>query len=125
VDERRIRQVLFNLLSNAVKFTPDHGTITVNASVVADAGRPDLVPENGRRWVRVCVADSGIGIPASELELIFEKFHQSDTSYTRHHEGTGLGLSIVREYIELHGGRVWAESDGPGKGSRFIFVIPV
>jgi signal transduction histidine kinase len=108
-DERRVRQIVFNLLSNAVKFTPPQGRIAVSAHL--DDGQ-----------VEVAVADTGPGIPAGDLETIFEEFEQ--TSEGKKAEGTGLGLPLSRKLVELHGGRLWVESQ-PGKGSVFRFTLPV
>ena len=110
-DPDRLQQVLWNLLSNAAKFTPVDGTITVRAEAVGDR----LVLE---------VADTGSGIPAEALPHVFERFWQADSTHTRGHGGLGLGLSLVRHFIELHGGRVTAHSDGPGKGARFEIELP-
>ncbi len=110
-DPDRLQQVLWNLLSNAAKFTPVDGTITVRAEAVGDR----LVLE---------VADTGSGIPAEALPHVFERFWQADATHTRGHGGLGLGLSLVRHFIELHGGRVTAHSDGPGKGARFEIELP-
>jgi signal transduction histidine kinase len=107
-DERRVRQVVFNLLSNAVKFTPPQGRIDVSARA-----------ENGQ--VEVAVADTGPGIPAADLDTIFEEFEQTDAG--KQVEGTGLGLPLSRKLVELHGGRLWAESE-PGHGSTFRFTLP-
>jgi signal transduction histidine kinase len=108
-DERRVRQVVFNLLSNAVKFTPQHGRIDVSARL--DDG-----------WVEVAVADTGPGIPAADQETIFEEFEQ--TTDGKKAEGTGLGLPLSRKLVELHGGRLWVDSER-GKGSIFRFTLPV
>jgi signal transduction histidine kinase len=108
-DERRVRQVVFNLLSNAVKFTPAGGRVVISAH-----------REDGQ--VEVAVADTGPGIAAGELETIFEEFEQ--TSEGKQVEGTGLGLPLSRRLVELHGGRLWAESE-PGHGSTFRFTLPV
>jgi signal transduction histidine kinase len=108
-DERRVRQVVFNLLSNAVKFTPSGGRVDVSAQAA-----------NGE--VEIAVADTGPGITAADLETIFEEFEQ--TSEGKQAEGTGLGLPLSRKLVELHGGRLWAESE-PGKGSTFRFTLPV
>jgi signal transduction histidine kinase len=109
-DERRIRQVIFNLLSNAVKFTPDGGQVDVSAARV-----------DGE--MRVSVADSGPGIAAEDLERIFEEFQQTETGASQH-EGTGLGLALSKRFVEMHGGRIWCESE-VGKGSTFEFTLPV
>jgi signal transduction histidine kinase len=108
-DERRVRQVVFNLLSNAVKFTPSGGQIDVSAR-----------QENGS--VEIAVADTGPGIAADDLEAIFEEFEQ--TTAGKQAEGTGLGLPLSRKLVELHGGRLWAESE-PGHGSTFRFTLPL
>ena len=108
-DERRVRQVVFNLLSNAVKFTPDGGRVDISAR--ADDGH-----------VAIAVADTGPGIPEGDLETIFEEFEQS--SEGKKVEGTGLGLPLSRKLVELHGGRLWVESEA-GRGSTFRFTLPV
>jgi signal transduction histidine kinase len=108
-DERRLRQVAFNLVSNAVKFTPPNGRVDIFAHL--EAGR-----------VEVAVADTGPGIAAEDLEKIFEEFEQ--TGAGKQAEGTGLGLPLSRKLVELHGGRLWAESE-VGRGSTFRFTLPV
>ena len=108
-DERRLRQVIFNLLSNAVKFTPEGGSIVV-ASAQVDGE------------VRVSVTDTGPGIAAEDRERIFEEFMQTDVG-VQQSEGTGLGLALSKRLVELHGGRIWVESE-PGHGSRFVFTLP-
>lgn len=111
-DERRVKQVLFNLLSNAIKFTPEGGTVTVSVRRVGGAAE-------------VCVADTGIGLPPGERERIFESFYQVRRPGTAKVSGSGLGLALARQIVELHGGAIRAESDGEGKGSRFIFALPL
>jgi signal transduction histidine kinase len=108
-DERRIRQVIFNLLSNAVNFTPDGGTVDVTAAQT-----------NGE--VRVSVADTGPGIAPQDHERVFEEFQQAEAGLEQR-EGTGLGLALSKRLVELHGGRIWVESD-PGEGSTFVFTLP-
>ena len=108
-DERRVRQVIFNLLSNAVKFTPPGGSVDVWATRV-----------NGD--VRVSVADTGAGIASEDLERIFEEFQQTDAGLEQR-EGTGLGLALSKRLVELHGGRIWVESQ-IGEGSTFVFTLP-
>jgi signal transduction histidine kinase len=108
-DERRIRQVIFNLLANAVKFTPAGGKVDV-ASARRDGE------------VRVSVVDTGPGIAPDDQERIFEEFQQTDLGAQR--EGTGLGLALSKKLIELHGGRIWVESEY-GKGSTFTFALPL
>jgi signal transduction histidine kinase len=117
VDERKLKQILYNLLSNAMKFTPDGGTVCVQ--VAPEAGMPQEAP-----GLRFSVIDSGIGIDPEDLERIFEPFEQADNSSSRRFQGTGLGLTLTRRMVELHGGSIWAESEGPGKGSRFHFILP-
>jgi signal transduction histidine kinase len=109
-DERRIRQVVFNLLSNAVKFTPAGGLVDVAATRA-----------NGE--VTVSVSDNGPGIAAVDRERIFEEFQQTEAG-SRELEGTGLGLALSKRFVELHGGRIWCDSE-VGKGSRFMFTLPV
>jgi signal transduction histidine kinase len=109
-DERRLRQVVFNLLSNAVKFTPEGGRIVV-ASARVDGE------------VHVSVTDTGPGIVAEERERIFEEFHQTDVG-VQQREGTGLGLALSKRLVELHGGRIWVESEH-GHGSCFVFTLPI
>jgi len=110
-DERKVRQVVLNLLSNAIKFTPEGGRIEVRA-----------VPVGGS--VEVSVADTGVGIAPEDQEAVFEEFRQVGRNYTNKQEGTGLGLTLTRRFVELHGGRIWVESE-PGRGSTFTFTIPV
>ncbi|MBI3801719.1 MAG: hypothetical protein HY268_32720 [Deltaproteobacteria bacterium] len=109
-DQDRLHQILMNLLSNAIKFT-EAGTITVTARCQD-------------RKVTIAVTDTGIGIPADKLELIFEEFHQVDNGTTRQYSGTGLGLSISRHFTELLGGDITAQST-LGVGSTFTLTIPL
>jgi len=109
-DERKMKQILFNLLSNAVKFTPEGGSVTLAASKEDDA-------------VRICVSDTGIGIKVEDMSKLFSEFTQLESTYTKKYEGTGLGLALTKKLVELHGGRIWVESE-EGKGSRFFFTLP-
>ena len=109
-DERRMSQVIFNLLSNAVKFTPTGGQVDISATRI-----------NGE--MRVSVADSGPGIAAEDLDRIFEEFQQTEAG-ARQLEGTGLGLALSKRFVEMHGGRIWCESE-VGKGSTFEFTLPL
>jgi PAS domain S-box-containing protein len=111
-DPRRLDQVLANLISNAIKFTQDGGEIEVGAS-----------HQNGKEAL-VWIKDTGVGIPAEEIGLIFEKYRQTTSGKTSNSKGTGLGLVISKMIVEAHGGRIWAESDA-GKGTAFFFAIPV
>jgi signal transduction histidine kinase len=110
-DRERIHQVLFNLLDNAFRFTPAAGSVTVRAE-----------REDG--WCEISVEDTGPGIPAEHLPLLFERFYRVDPSRSREDGGTGIGLAIARSIVEAHGGRIWAESS-VGEGSRFRFSLPV
>ncbi len=109
-DQDRILQVFDNLIGNAIKFSPDGGVITLQAQEAGD-------------MVRVSVSDTGIGIPADRLERVFERFYQVDGSTTRKFGGAGLGLAIVKRIVEVHGGRIWVESQ-LGCGSTFLFTLP-
>jgi PAS domain S-box-containing protein len=135
-DERKLKQVLYNLLANAVKFTPEGGRIVLGARPLR-YGKGEWADREGQRiqvpfgdgaegdWVEVSVADSGIGLKEEDLVRIFAPFEQADNSASRKYQGTGLGLSLARQLVELHGGAIWAESAGEGKGSTFRFVIPL
>ncbi len=115
-DATRLRQVMLNLLGNAAKFT-EQGFIRVSAAVTG--------PRDGRRWIEVSVADSGVGIAEQDRRKLFERFSQVDDSPTRRHEGSGLGLYISRQLVELHGGKIGVNSAGvPGEGSTFTFALP-
>jgi len=111
VDEARVSQVLLNLLGNASKFTPDGGKLDVKAVREGD-------------WCQIRVIDNGIGIEKEDQKRIFEAFYRVDNPEAREKGGTGLGLTIAKQIIEMHGGRIWVES-GYGKGSKFIFTLPV
>lgn len=109
-DKRKLKQILFNLLSNAVKFTPAGGTVRLKAE--SDGG-----------LVRITVADTGIGIKPEDIGRLFHSFAQLEAPYAKQYEGTGLGLALTKNLVELHGGKIWVESE-EGKGSSFIFTIP-
>jgi len=109
-DPARIRQVLLWLLANAAKFT-EQGVITVRAW-----------PANGQ--VLVSVSDTGVGIPPEDRERIFEQFEQGSLENGRRPDGAGLGLALSKEFVEMHGGEMWVESE-IGKGSTFTFTLPL
>jgi GAF domain-containing protein/anti-sigma regulatory factor (Ser/Thr protein kinase) len=110
-DERKIKQILVNLLSNAVKFTPEGGQIKVEAGL-------------GDSAAIISVTDTGIGIAKGDQEAIFEEFRQVGSNYAQKREGTGLGLTLTRKFVEMHGGKLWVESE-VGKGSKFTFTLPI
>jgi signal transduction histidine kinase/CHASE3 domain sensor protein len=109
-DRVRFKQILYNLLSNAVKFTPEGGRVWIEAAKTDG-------------FVRICVGDTGIGIPPEEHTAVFEEFYQAGGTAKIAGEGTGLGLSITKRLVELHGGKIWVESE-PDRGSRFSFTLP-
>ena len=111
LDERKFKQIVYNLLSNAVKFTPDGGTVTLNAGI-------------GNGQLKVAVIDTGIGIEQKDLDRLFTPFGQLDGSATRTHQGTGLGLSLVKSLTEMHQGVV-SVSSRPGEGSCFTLLLPL
>jgi signal transduction histidine kinase len=110
-DADRIVQTLVNLLGNAIKFSPRGSTVTVTVGP-------------GEECARFAVTDQGRGIPADQLDSIFERFNQVDASDAREKGGSGLGLAIARGIVESHGGHLWAEST-PGEGSSFCFTLPL
>ena len=111
-DKQRFKQILFNLLSNAVKFSkPDGGTVTITAK------KEDEV-------ARISVSDTGIGIREENMKKLFTEFEQLDSGTTRKYGGTGLGLAITKKLVELHGGKIWADSRY-GEGSTFTFLMPI
>jgi signal transduction histidine kinase len=114
-DEAKLKRMLYELLSNAVKFTPMEGRVTLHAA---------LYPPEQPQELRLAISDTGVGIPTEDLEEIFDPFRQVDSSLSRRFGGLGLGLALVRHYAELHGGRVWAESELE-MGSTFTLALPL
>ncbi|MDX2496241.1 MAG: ATP-binding protein [Desulfuromusa sp.] len=143
-DKRKLKQILYNLLSNAVKCTPDGGEMCLTGRMVdcnvgsglrrgdrADLpsiehryDRSEAADDRWKKCVEVSVSDTGIGLKSEDLKSIFDPFEQVESSANQRYQSTGLGLSLTRRLVELHGGRIWAESEGEGKGSRFSFIIP-
>lgn len=111
-DERKLKQIMFNLLSNAAKFTPDEGAITVDAR----REKEELI---------ISVADTGIGIAPEEREKVFQEFYQIRGEMKDKTPGTGLGLALTKRLVKMHGGKIWVESDGIGKGTRFSLSLPL
>ena len=109
-DREQIREVLNNLVENAIKFT-SRGSISISIGYDDD-------------FAKVCIADTGFGISENGQKHLFEKFYQVDNTATREVSGTGLGLYIARQIVDAHKGKVWAESDGEGLGSRFFVKLP-
>jgi signal transduction histidine kinase len=124
-DERKLKQIMYNLLSNAVKFTPDGGSVSVKAlssdDSHGDIGNKHKAPTDG---IVIRVSDTGIGLKSDDLKRIFNSFEQVENSASRNFQGTGLGLSLTKKLVELHGGKIWVESGGVGKGTTFSFTIP-
>ena len=110
-DERKVKQILVNLLSNAVKFTPEGGRVGVSATAADGV-------------LTIAVTDTGVGIAPEDQAAIFEEFRQVGRDDTRKQEGTGLGLTLAKKFVELHGGRIWVQSQ-VGQGSTFSFTLPV
>jgi histidine kinase len=110
-DQDRITQVLTNLVGNALQYTPEGGKVTIVSIHRGDE-------------IHISVVDTGIGIPAEHLPHLFTRFYRVDKSRSRQAGGgSGIGLTIARHLVETHGGHIWAESDGEGKGSRFTFTL--
>ena len=111
VDADAFEKIVVNLVGNSLKFT-ERGRIVVSGELCEEG-------------IHIAVSDTGIGIPRAQLDKVFDRFAQVDASATRKHEGTGIGLSLVRELVQLHGGRVWAESEGEGHGTEMHVVLPI
>jgi signal transduction histidine kinase/CheY-like chemotaxis protein len=132
-DSERLQQVIRNLLSNAIKFTPEGGEVDVALTVIANQPNPDtaalLSPEPEQdpieQVIQITVKDTGVGIDSKFLPHIFEYFRQADSSSTRSHNGLGLGLAIVRQLVDLHGGNIYAASEGNGMGTTFTIHLPL
>jgi PAS domain S-box-containing protein len=110
-DRDKVIQVLMNLIGNALKFTPTGGKVTI------------AVAKNSAAWIQISVTDTGPGIPAEEVNKVFGRFYQIGQAGTQKTQGTGLGLAISKALVEMHGGKIWVESEA-GKGSTFSFTLP-
>ncbi|HZY30521.1 MAG TPA: GAF domain-containing protein, partial [Candidatus Methylomirabilis sp.] len=135
-DPLRVRQILYNLLSNGVKFTPEGGSITVTAKMVSssefavsssqpETRNPKPETASASEFVEIAVADTGIGIKPDDLAKLFQPFTQLEPTFTKQAQGTGLGLALTKRLVELHGGTIWAESAGEGRGSTFTIRLPL
>ncbi len=136
-DYKKLKKVLYNLLSNAVKFTPNGGSINLAAKMytgysAVEHGNTDEqtstqcpAPNTDRNFVEISVKDTGIGIKPEDQARIFDAFEQGDGSASKKYQGSGLGLSLTKHLVELHGGKIWVESEGEGRGSRFRIVLPL
>ncbi|MBF1999196.1 MAG: PAS domain S-box protein [Synechococcales cyanobacterium M58_A2018_015] len=118
-DADRLQQVISNLLSNAIKFTPGGGRVDVSVAAISGDGH------SSHSWAQITVRDTGKGINADFLPHVFDRFRQAAGTGSQSHEGLGLGLAIVRQLVELHGGRVWAESAGENQGATFTVRLPL
>ena len=143
-DERKLKQIMYNLLSNAVKFTLDGGEVSTNVRMVDCIVRPglrkgdpdelkiiegaidraEIADTKRKKCIEFLVSDTGIGIKPEDHERIFNPFEQVESSASRRYQGTGLGLSLTKKLVEMHGGKIWVESEGEGRGSTFRFIIP-
>lgn len=111
IDQEKIRQVIMNLIDNSIKYTAK-GSVTVSVKKEADN-------------IEFCVSDTGMGVDPDDIPHLFQKFQRGTGTFLVHTEGTGLGLYVAREMIEQHKGKIWVESKGKNKGSKFIFTIPI
>jgi Amt family ammonium transporter len=112
-DPEKFRQILCHLMNNAIKFTPDGGSIGITARMISETDS-----------IEISVSDTGIGIKHEDFPRLFREFTQLETPLTKKYKGAGLGLSLAKKLVELHGGKIWAESEY-GKGSTFTFTIPL
>ena len=131
-DAHQLDKLLRRLIDNAIRFTPENGQVTITAQLApagdsANCGlrEPALRADPDKLALRISVFDTGLGLRPEDCERIFEPFVQLESSYLEHAEGVGLGLTLARRQAEALGGRLWAESEGVGKGSRFVLMLPI
>ncbi|MBI5166788.1 MAG: DUF3365 domain-containing protein [candidate division NC10 bacterium] len=136
-DPVRFKQIMNNLLSNAIKFTPEGGRVRIAAHLVrspmsevrsqevAQGLSPELRTTDYGQFIQISVSDTGIGIRPEDMPRLFQEFVKLDSTYAKKHQGTGLGLNLTKRLVELHGGRIWAESEGEGRGATFTFMLPL
>jgi PAS domain S-box-containing protein len=140
-DDKKLKKIIYNLLSNAVKFTPNGGEIRLTSDLtdgslpLADSNTKKASgqklkaknnePKASQKFIRISVTDTGIGIKPENQARIFDAFEQVDGSASKRYQGSGLGLSLTKQLVELHGGIIWVDSEGEGKGSAFRFIIPL
>jgi Amt family ammonium transporter len=120
-DPVRFKQILLNLLSNAVKFSPDEGLITLSARQGPAADSRSLTTDPS---LEIRVKDTGLGVKAEDIPRLFQEFTQLEAAGSKRREGTGLGLALTKKLVEIHGGRIWAESPGEGQGTTFTVLLP-
>jgi len=124
-DERILKQIMHNLLDNAIKFTPDGGSVHVSARTVHFGSKPSTVNrELNENFIEISVTDTGIGIKPDDIPRLFSEFTQLEAPLTKKYKGAGMGLALTKKLVKLHGGDIRVESE-LGKGSKFIFTIPV
>ena len=127
IDRGRMMQTITNLINNAIRFSKNGGSIWVGIKPADLGGLPGPAAakmSEERDYYYIYVRDEGAGMEKQYLEKIFERFYQVENANTRKHQGAGLGLSIARNIIEAHGGYIWAESDGPGRGAKICMLLP-
>ena len=140
-DHKKLKKALYNLLSNGVKFTPKDGKLSLKANLsdgtfpLADSCARKASdekmeamgsePNTSQKFIQISVADTGIGIKQEDQARIFDAFEQGDGSANKIYQGSGLGLALTKQLVELHGGKIWAESEGEGRGSTFHCIFPV
>ena len=134
-DQEKFKQIVLNLLNNAVKFTPVGGSIVLSAKTLmgselqvpgcGEPNTPTQLLDIGTKFLQISISDTGVGVKSEDQDRIFSIFEQVDMSSKRLFDGTGLGLAMTCKLVALHKGKIWVESEGKNKGSRFSFVLPL